>query len=64
MKFIVTGIDIMHNKKLYPEGSEIELRKEEADNLGKYLQEKKETANPSGTSETKKSKNIIKEKSS
>lgn len=37
-KFKVKGTDLMHNGKLYPEGSEIVLSDEEAKKLGAYLE--------------------------
>lgn len=36
-KYRVKGTDILHNKKLYPEGSEIELDDKNAEQLRDYL---------------------------
>jgi hypothetical protein len=37
VKYKVKNIDIRHQKKLYPEGSIIELEEENAENLAPYL---------------------------
>ena len=34
----VAGTDILHNTKLYPDGSTIELTKSDADRLADYLE--------------------------
>ncbi|HSA05680.1 MAG TPA: hypothetical protein P5556_00715 [Candidatus Gastranaerophilales bacterium] len=56
-KYKVKGTDILHNKKLYPAGSEIELKDEDAEKIKDYLipiQEKKSntTKNNEKTSKT------------
>ncbi len=55
-KYKIQKTDILHNKKLYPEGSEIELAKEDAEKLADYLtpvMEKKSNTSKTTSSNSK-----------
>jgi len=56
-KYIVKGTNILHNKVVYAEGKEIELKKEEAERLADYLElirgSEKETATQGAASQVK-----------